>query len=178
MTRVTRSWVAAAACLVCWGASSAVGATEEAMVISNGDTVLIDFTLTLADGTPVVSTKDQVPLRYVQGKGEIMPGLETALQGTKVGDHKNLRLSPDEGFGPRDDAKKLTIERQKLPEHAKVGDFVRLGESGIAMVAALDDQKAVMDLNHPLAGKELVVDVTVVDVNRGPVAGPSESPGK
>lgn len=104
--------------------------------------------------------------KFVQGEHQLLPGLEQAVTGMKSGDEKQVELSVEEAFGPYDSSKKKIVPRADLPAGAKEGDLLedhRTGEQ--ATVANLSDNTAVMDYNHPLAGKPLIVKVKILKVD-------------
>ena len=101
---------------------------------------------------------------FIQGRHEIFPALEQEVVGMKPGEEKQVELNPEENFGPHDEGKQLIISKTLLPPGAKQGDIVQnlLGE--LATVAAVGDIAAVLDYNHPLAGKPLVVRMKILKV--------------
>ena len=101
---------------------------------------------------------------FIQGRHEIFPALEREVVGMKPGEEKSVRLSPEEGFGPHDDGKKLNVPKTLLPFGAKEGDILRNDVGELATVAEVSDTTALLDYNHPLAGKPLVVKVKILKV--------------
>ena len=101
---------------------------------------------------------------FIQGRHEIFPALEREVVGMRPGEEKSVRLSPEEGFGPHDDEKKLNIPKTLLPIGAKKGDILQNDVGDLATVADLSDTNAILDYNHPLAGKPLVVEVKILKV--------------
>lgn len=101
---------------------------------------------------------------FIQGRHEIFPALEREVVGMKPGEEKKVELSPGEGFGPHDDRKKLNIPKTLLPFGAKPGDVLRNDAGELATVAEVGDIMAVLDYNHPLAGKPLVVQLKILKV--------------
>lgn len=101
---------------------------------------------------------------FVQGRHEIFPVLEQEVVGMKPGEEKQVELSPAEGFGPHDDKKMLNVPKTLLPFGAKEGDIVRNDAGDLATVAEVSDTTAVLDYNHPLAGKPLVVQIKILKV--------------
>ena len=101
---------------------------------------------------------------FVQGRHEIIPALEREVVGMKPGEEKKVALSPEEGFGPHDDRKTLKIPKTLLPFGTKAGDVVRNEAGELATVAEIADTLAVLDYNHPLAGKPLVVQLKILKV--------------
>lgn len=101
---------------------------------------------------------------FTQGQHEIFPAVEREIVGMKAGEEKSVRLSPEEGFGPHDDRKKLNIPKKLLPSGAKEGDVLQNDAGELATVAEISERRAVLDYNHPLAGKQLVVQVKILKV--------------
>lgn len=111
------------------------------------------------------SEKDE-PLVYLHGHQNIIPGLEKELEGKVVGDKVNVVVPPSEGYGERVDELVQTISKEQFeePETLQVGmQFQIETEEGpmIFMITNLDDQNAIIDGNHPLAGETLYFDVEV-----------------
>jgi FKBP-type peptidyl-prolyl cis-trans isomerase SlyD len=142
---------------------------DSALAIANGYKVTLDYSITLPDNTVAASSIGKEPLSFTQGKHEIAPAaLETALAGMKVGERKSIPLKPDQAFGPYDESKKVAVKRAQLPADAKVGGLVSTKDGRKARIVDLSDSSAVLDFNHPLAGKNLVFDVTILKVEKQP----------
>jgi FKBP-type peptidyl-prolyl cis-trans isomerase 2 len=77
-----------------------------------------------------------------------------------------LNLQPEEAFGPYDEQKMIEIRRDMLPPTARTGSIYQTSDGQPITVVSLADDTAVVDLNHPLAGKHLVIDVEVLGVER------------
>jgi FKBP-type peptidyl-prolyl cis-trans isomerase 2 len=99
---------------------------------------------------------------FIQGQHEIFPALEQKVVGMKPGEEMKVELSPTEGFGPHDDRKKMTVPKTLLPFGAKEGDIVKNDVGDLATVAEVSDTSAVLDYNHPLAGKPLIVQLKIL----------------
>ena len=95
----------------------------------------------------------------------MLPALERVVTGMKSGDEKKVDLPPDQGFGPYDPNKKKTVSRAELPGGTKEGDILEDRAGNTATVAQLSDSSAVMDYNHPLAGKPISVKIKVLRVD-------------
>jgi FKBP-type peptidyl-prolyl cis-trans isomerase SlyD len=141
-----------------------------APTVQEGTTVEIDYTLTV-DGAVVDSSKGRAPLSYVHGQGQLIPGLEKQLIGLKAGDARSLTVSPEEGYGPVDPEAFVEVSREQLPPDLtpEVGLPLRgTGPDGRpfrATVYKVGSESVTLDLNHPLAGKTLSFDITVVTVS-------------
>lgn len=103
--------------------------------------------------------------QFVQGQHQMLPALERVVTGMKTGDERRVELSPEQGFGPYDTNKKKTVPRVELPGGTKEGDILQDRAGNQATVAQLSDSSAVMDYNHPLAGKPLSVKVKILRVD-------------
>jgi len=140
------------------------------MQIAAHKVVTIDYTLTDDAGQVIDSSKGGEPLAYIQGIGNIIPGLEAALEGKKAGDSLQVSIAPAEGYGERDDSLKQAVPRQmfETPEEIQVGmQFHTMTEDGNVMVVTVVEastETVTVDANHPLAGQNLNFDVTVKDV--------------
>jgi FKBP-type peptidyl-prolyl cis-trans isomerase 2 len=103
--------------------------------------------------------------QFVQGRHQLLPALEREVTGMKTGDEKRVELSPEEGFGPYDVQKKKTIPRRDVPAETKEGDVIADRTGQEATVTQLSDSSAVVDYNHPLAGKPVVVQIKILQVD-------------
>lgn len=139
------------------------------MQIAPQKVVSIEYTLKDAEGTVLDSSEGREPLAYLHGAGNIVVGLEKALEGKAAGDNLEVQLSPEEAYGPRDDKAIRNVPTRKLSPDRKVavGNRYRLMTSEGALVVTVLSVKgdyAMVDGNHPLAGMSLNFSVKVVDV--------------
>ena len=102
--------------------------------------------------------------QFVQGKHQLLPVLEREVTGMKSGEEKKLDLTAEEGFGPYDASKKKTVPKSDLPKDTKEGDVLQDRAGRQATVTHLSDDSAVMDYNHPLAGKPIHVQLRIIKV--------------
>jgi FKBP-type peptidyl-prolyl cis-trans isomerase 2 len=157
-----RFGLAAAAVLPAIGlAAPAAGPTVEA-----GRKVSFEYTLTLPDGSVVESNVGGKPFAYEQGKGQIIPGLEKALRGLKAGDSKKVTVPPEDAYGPVRAEAQREVPLARIPEEArKAGSMLAAeGFPGSIRVAEVRKDTALLDFNHPLAGKTLTFDVHILTV--------------
>lgn len=139
------------------------------MAISEGSKVSIEYTLKLDDDSVVDTNVGGEPLVYVQGGNHIIPGLEKALEGLNVGDEKEVKVSPEEGYGPLNDAAYVEVAKEEIPEDARVvGAQLQAqnpqGQMVYPVVTEVKDETVTLDFNHPLAGKELNFSVKILDI--------------
>ena len=140
------------------------------MKIQNNSVVSFHYSLTDDDGISIDSSEGKEPLGYLHGAGNIIPGLEKALEGKEVGDSLTVAVSAAEGYG---EVQKELI--QEVPREAFQGiDSIELGMQFEAQtgqggsvpvtVIAVTDELVTVDGNHPLAGKNLNFDVTIEEI--------------
>jgi FKBP-type peptidyl-prolyl cis-trans isomerase 2 len=102
--------------------------------------------------------------QFVQGQHQLLPALEREVADMKPGDEKTIELSPDEGFGPYDAQKKKTVPRTELPAGTQEGDLLQDHVGKEMTVTRVSGSSAVVDYNHPLAGKPLSVKIQILQV--------------
>jgi FKBP-type peptidyl-prolyl cis-trans isomerase 2 len=142
---------------------------EETIVIENGRTVSITYTLKLDDGTTVDTNVGADPLTYTQGGGQILSALEEALTGHKVGDSKQVQLTAEQGYGAVNPEAFQEVEIDMVPEDARsVGTMLMAtgpdGQQQPIKVHELRESTIVLDFNHPLAGQALSFDIEILAV--------------
>ena len=103
--------------------------------------------------------------QFVQGQHQLLPALERAVTGMKPGDEKKVEISAEEGFGPYDARKRKTVPKSELPDWTLEGDVLQDRAGQQATVSQLSDSSAVMDYNHPLAGKPLNLKIRILRVD-------------
>lgn len=139
------------------------------MQVAKHKVISIDYTLTDTQGTELDSSKGRAPFAYIHGIGNLIPGLEAALEGKLAGDKVNAVIPPEKGYGARDEGLVQELSRSQFDagEGIEVGmQFHAMGESGprVVTVVGVDSDNVTIDGNHPLAGVTLHFDVTVKEV--------------
>lgn len=138
------------------------------MKVSLNKVVSIHYTLTDNNGTVLDSSSGKNPLAYIHGMGHLIPGMEEGLDGRTVGEKLTLKISPEKGYGERDERM-----MQEVPLAAFKGQDIKPGmqfEAGsdeqrfIVIITAVNPETVTVDGNHPLAGVELNFDVELLDV--------------
>ncbi len=138
-------------------------------VVQKGSVVSLEYTLSDDEGTVIESNKGKKPLKYTHGQGQIIPGLEKELLGMKVDGEKNIRVKPEEAYGPVNPKAFQEISREKLPPGAlKVGALLQTrnaqGQLLSVRVREINEKTVVIDFNHPLAGKTLLFDIKILSI--------------
>jgi FKBP-type peptidyl-prolyl cis-trans isomerase 2 len=143
-----------------------ISAEDQSQVaIGPGRIVSLSYTVSLPDGKVVHSNVDGHPIKYKQGDGKLLPALEAVLVGMTAGDEKSVTLLPEDTYPVNKDAiQEVPIEQ--IPEDSRQVDavFISIGSRGTVRVVEIKENTAVIDLNHPLAGKTLTYEVTIVSV--------------
>lgn len=135
-----------------------------------GDTVHFHYTGTLSDGSVFDSSEGREPLSFTLGSGQIIPGLDAALDGMAVGEAKTVTIPPEQAYGPHDPQARQAIPREQIPADVPVepGTMLQMqtpdGQAVPVTVAEADDKQVVLDANHPLAGKDLTFAVEIVAI--------------
>jgi peptidylprolyl isomerase len=132
-----------------------------------GDVVRIHYTGKFEDGTVFDSSQGRDPLEFKAGSPELIPGVSNAVVGMAEGDTKTVTVPPEEAYGPHRPELTSRVSRTELPDDVSLGDQFRVEGSGQDLrvfVSELTDDDALLDANHPLAGRTLVFDIEVVGV--------------
>ncbi|MBC8293227.1 MAG: FKBP-type peptidyl-prolyl cis-trans isomerase [Proteobacteria bacterium] len=142
---------------------------KESKVVKEGSKVSIEYTLKLDDGSTADSSEGRDPMVYTQGGNEILPALEAALAGLAEGESKQVKLSASDGYGEIDEEAFRQVELAQIPEEAREAGTMLVvgapdGSRRPVRVVEIKDETAVIDFNHPLAGKDLTFDVKIVGV--------------
>ena len=136
----------------------------------SGDTVRINYTGKLTDGTQFDSSEGREPLEFQVGSGQIISGLDREVEGMKVGDKQTVTVPAEEAYGAHDPAKVQQVPRDALPPELEPQEGMQLqaqtpqGGQVALIVTSVDEQEITVDANHPLAGKDLVFDIEMVEI--------------
>ena len=139
------------------------------MQIDKHTVVTIDYTLTNDQGEVIDTSENSQPLAYLHGTGNIIPGLEEALEGKSSGDEVQVSIPPEKAYGEHDDQLKQVVPRDRFEgvEQLEPGmQFQAQTEGGVRIVtiSAIDGDDVTVDANHPLAGETLHFEVAVREV--------------
>ena len=139
------------------------------MIISQGRTVAITYTLTLDNGETVDTNVGGEPLTYTQGEEQLIFGLEQALEGKQAGDSLKVSIPPEDGYGAISEEALLEVPLSHLPDEAREPGAVLTavgpeGQELQGVVTGISESTASLDFNHPLAGEVLHFDVTILSV--------------
>jgi FKBP-type peptidyl-prolyl cis-trans isomerase SlyD len=140
------------------------------MKIEKGRVVDLDYSLHFGDGEIVDRSEPGEPLSYLHGEGEIVPGLESALEGLGQGDARQVVVAPAQGYGEHDPSQVQKVPRSAFPPGFEPSVGMELtaqdqgGDEVPFTIREVGLDEVTIDLNHPLAGKSLHFDVKVLQV--------------
>ncbi len=139
-----------------------------AQTVKKGDKVRVHYTGTLNDGTVFDSSvqNKRPPLEFEVGAGQMIAGFDKGVIGLAVGETAQLKLPPEEAYGARRDDLLIPVPADRMPRGytPTVGDKLQMGPHPVTVAEIKPDGSVVLDANHPLAGKELNFEVTVVEI--------------
>jgi len=139
------------------------------MIVSKDKVVSIEYTLRDDGGEILDSSEGREPLAYLHGNGNIVPGLESQLEGKAKNDSLKVAVAPADGYGEFNAGDIIEVPREQFQDvkDLEVGmQFTASGPEGhrIVTVTKVEDTMVTVDGNHPLAGKTLHFDVKIVDI--------------
>lgn len=136
----------------------------------DGDTVKIHYTGKLQDGTVFDSSAGREPLSFTIGSGQVIPGFEEAVIGMVENETKNVTIPVDRAYGPRNEELLINVPRSQVPSDINPEEGQRLQLQGpgnqpvLVVVTEVTDEHIVLDANPPLAGKELIFDIELLEI--------------
>ncbi len=144
---------------------------KDAQIVAKGSKVAIEYIGKLEDGTFFDSTEGKQPIEFVAGEGQVIKGFDDAIVGMKKGEQKKVTITPQEGYGNRDEKLKQEVPRSVFPPEMKLEKgmgFSFKTPQGELIHAAIADSTAeavTLDMNHPLAGRNLIFELKVVNIS-------------
>lgn len=138
--------------------------------VKSGDTVKVHYTGTLEDGTQFDSSVGRDPLQFTVGAQQVIQGFDDGVDGMETGETKTIHIPCADAYGPRRDEMMLEVPLGQFPPEItlEVGKQLQMrSEGGQVMpvtIVELSDSSATLDANHALAGKDLIFEITLVEV--------------
>jgi len=139
------------------------------MSAKKGDTVRVLYTGKLKDET-IFDSSDGIPMEFTIGEGMVIPGFEKAVIGMSIGQHKTVEVPSELAYGPHMDELVATVNRDQFPAalEPQKGKQVRvanqLGQTFVMTIIEVNNGTVTLDANHPLAGKDLVFDIDLIEI--------------
>ena len=145
---------------------------SEMSEVQNGDTVKVAYSVKLEDGTIFDSTSEQEPFQFTLGLGQAISGFENAVIGMKQGESKIAKITAQDGYGSYDEAFVIEVNKDRFPSDFQFEAGQQLlipddsGQKNIVTVREVKDTSVIFDKNHPLAGKNLIIDIKLIEIMR------------
>ncbi|HHO59874.1 MAG TPA: peptidylprolyl isomerase [Thiotrichales bacterium] len=143
--------------------------------------VLMNYSISLPNGSVIESSfEDNDPIEITMGHGDLTEGMELAIYGLKEGDKQTLMLTPEQGFGLRDEDNISEMPTSDFPDDLPPEPGLAFsfetpeGEEIPGTVLSVKDDKVEVDFNHPLAGQELIFTVEILGINNAHADLPAE----
>ena len=139
------------------------------MAVENGKKVTFHFTLTV-DKKVIQTSEGKEPMSYTHGSGQIIPGLAAEIEGMNEGEEKTVMVSAQDAYGEANPEALKELPKSSLPEGLAPQKDIMLqistpdGQTIPARISEVKEESIVIDMNHPLAGKDLQFDVKVVSI--------------
>lgn len=138
--------------------------------IKNGDTVSVNYTGKLEDGSVFDTSlqEGREPLTATLGQGQLIPGFENGLIGMSVGETKTVEIDAENAYGQHNPMLQQEIGKDQVPSDVKVDDMLQgMSQTGPinVRIAEIKESTVIIDMNHPLAGKKLIFDLEVISIN-------------
>jgi FKBP-type peptidyl-prolyl cis-trans isomerase 2 len=140
------------------------------MTVKSGNTIKIHYHGRLSDGTTFDSSAGRTPLEFTVGSGQVIKGFDDGVQGMAVGDKKTIEIPFINAYGPEDPSMIIEFPVERLPEDMKPEIGMQLnmnnaeGQQFPVVVTEINDENIILNANHPLAGKDLIFDLELVEI--------------
>ena len=143
--------------------------TKQENVVKDGSVVSLQYSLSEENGELIESNKGKGPLKYTHGSKQIVPGLEKELTGMKVGGEKRVKVKPEDAYGLVSPKAFQEVPKEQIPANGlKVGATLAAkgphGQEIPVRVHEIKEKTVVLDLNHPMAGKTLLFEIKILDI--------------
>lgn len=138
--------------------------------VQQGDKVKVHYHGKLTDGTTFDSSEGREPLEFEVGAGAVIPGFDNGVKGMAIGDKKTVNIPADEAYGPKVDELVMDFPKERFPEDMvpEIGMQLMMnngsGQQFPVTIVGVKDDTITLDANHQLAGKDLVFDIELVDI--------------
>lgn len=141
------------------------------LMIAENTRVTLNFALKLEDGAVIDSNFEGEPVSFVVGDGNLLPGFENTLLGLIAGAEEVFVVKPEDAFGQSNPNNMQQVPRDQFAADMELveGLVVSFADAQKAelpgVVHSFDDKQVTVDFNHPLAGRDIIFDVKVIDVS-------------
>jgi peptidylprolyl isomerase len=147
-----------------------LGGGGDMTTAKKGDTVRVEYVGTLGDGTIFDSSEGSDPLEFTLGEGTVISGFENAVEGMEVGQTLTTTIEASDAYGVADPRLRVDVPNDRFPDdiEPQVGQHLQVtqqdGTTIPVTVAEVAEEVVTLDANHPLAGRDLTFEITLVSV--------------
>jgi len=138
--------------------------------VKKNDKVKVHYTGKLTSGEVFDTSKERDPLEFTVGSGQLIPGFDQAVEGMELNEKKTINIPSEKAYGASNPDLIRNVSQEQLPDDidAEVGQTLIAsgpeGQETRLVVTEVHDEHIVVDANHPLAGKDLIFDLELVDI--------------
>lgn len=139
--------------------------------VVKGNNVKVHYTGKLTDETVFDSSREREPLEFTVGAGQMIQGFDEAVEGMEIGESKQVTIPSDKAYGPKSEEAMVSVNKAQLPEGLEPQVGMQLeasqpdGRKQLLVIAEVKGEEVVLDGNHPLAGKDLIFDIELMEVS-------------
>jgi FKBP-type peptidyl-prolyl cis-trans isomerase 2 len=140
------------------------------MAVQSGDKIKIHYHGRLTDGTTFDSSDGRSPLEFTVGSGSVIKGFDDGVKGMSVGEKKTIEIPFLQAYGPEDPSMIIEFPIDRLPDDLKPEIGMQLnmnnaeGQQFPVTISDITDENIILNANHPLAGKDLIFDLELVEI--------------
>ncbi len=144
------------------------------MIVEKGKIISIFYSIKLVQNGKLIASRLKKPLRFRVGDKKLILGMDKELLGLKAGDKKKVRITPENGYGFRNEKLVKSLKRSQISDNVNVREGVILkkkaksGRLFKGRIKSFDDQNVIIDFNHPLAGETFNLEMQVIDIRNAP----------
>ncbi len=137
--------------------------------VQHGSLITLHYRIALDNGQPLISTFEGTPATLQLGAGELLPSLERLLTGLPEGTQQSFTLTPDQAFGDyKPELVERVLRRHMSEDNVQAMSIMEFtapdGSRYSGLVREVDDEAALIDFNHPLAGKTIRFDINIIGI--------------
>ncbi|MDP9041912.1 MAG: peptidylprolyl isomerase [Bacteroidota bacterium] len=140
------------------------------MAVQSGNTIKIHYHGRLSDGTTFDTSEGRSPLEFTVGSGSVIKGFDDGVQGMSVGEKKTIEIPFEQAYGPEDPSMIVEFPIDRLPQELEPEIGMQLnmnneeGQQFPVVITDITEENIVLNANHPLAGKDLIFDLELVEI--------------
>ncbi|MFM7671118.1 MAG: peptidylprolyl isomerase [Bacteroidota bacterium] len=142
-------------------------------IAKTGDTVRVHYHGRLHSGETFDSSAERDPLEFELGSGQVIAGFDFGVTGMTIGEKKTIEIPIVDAYGPRNEAMIIEMPKDRFPKDMEIELGMPLmmsdgqGQNMQVAVTAIQETSVTLDANHPLAGKDLIFDLELVEIVGG-----------